>query len=96
MGHYILVDANSVGYTNHCSASLSYMGKPVQAIYGFINTMLMLRQQYPGGKIIVLWDSRANWRYDILPEYKSSRQSKAKPEQVAMREAYKAQIPDIK
>ena len=39
MGHYILVDANSVGYTNHCSASLSYMGKPVQAIYGFINTL---------------------------------------------------------
>ena len=96
MGHYILVDANSVGYTNHCSASLSYMGKPVQAIYGFINTMLMLRQQYPSGKIIVLWDNRAHWRYEMLPEYKSSRHSKAKPEQVAMREAYKAQIPDIK
>lgn len=90
----ILVDANSIGYAAHHAIKLYSGSMQTQAVFSFIKTMRELRQSYPDAGILVLWDGRAQWRFDCLPEYKSTRQvdPKAKLES----DAYKMQIPLIK
>lgn len=94
MPKVILVDANSVGYAGQHAVELSAGGQPTQAIY---NTLANLRAQYSksrGAHIIFLWDSRAQFRFDLNPAYKSLRS--VKPEQIKAKEEYHSQQPFIK
>lgn len=56
--------------------------------------MRQLKVRHPNAEFLVLWDGKAKWRWDLLPEYKSKRNQN--PKQVAEKEAYQKQIPFIK
>jgi DNA polymerase-1 len=89
----IIVDGNSRGYAHHDSAQLSVGGFPTQAIFGLVKEVRTLYSAFPGRQVIVLWDGRAQWRYDLYPGYKGDRDSD--PEKKKHRENYKKQVPFI-
>ncbi len=91
---HLIIDANSVGYSCHYATKLHSGGMETQAIFGFIKTMRELRVTYPDATPIVLWDGRAEWRFQLCPTYKSNRDND--PKKVAIKEAYKKQVPFIK
>lgn len=45
------------------------------AVYGTIKTLQQIRKNYPSEKIILCLDSYSKWREDLLPSYKSKRDS---------------------
>ena len=89
----ILVDGNSIGYTEHYATKLRSGDLETQAVFGFVRKMREMRVGYPSGKPIVLWDGRAQWRYDLWPQYKSNREADKK--KMAIRERYVEQRPYI-
>lgn len=89
----IIIDANSVGRAMHSAVKLNHGGMQTQAVFGFIKSVRQLRLEYPDWKLMVLWDGRAQWRFDLLPEYKGNRTDD--PKKVADKEAYQAQVPYI-
>jgi 5'-3' exonuclease len=91
---YLLIDGNSVGYACHYATKLHSGDMETQAIFGFLKTMRELRVTYPEHVPLVLWDGRATWRFDLLPEYKSNRDDD--PKKVAIKETYTRQTPYIK
>jgi len=93
MGKTLLIDGNSLGYANHNMNPLTVGGKQIQAVFGMTKQIRNLRQAFPGADILVMWDGKAQWRYDLLPEYKGKREDD--PKKVAMREAYREQRPLI-
>ena len=90
----ILVDSNSLGFAALHSQKLSSGSLPTGAIYGFIRSIQKLKKEYPHAEILCLWDCRANWRFDMLPSYKESRN--ADPKRVAEKKIYQDQVPVIK
>lgn len=91
MSTTILVDGNSIGYTEHYATKLRSGTMETQAVFGFIRKMREMKVGYTGSTPIVLWDGRAQWRFDILPEYKGNRDSDAK--KIAIKQAYAEQRP---
>lgn len=92
--HVRLIDGNSVGYAQHHANDVMHgAGMQVQAVDGFVRHMRRWRQVERETLHVVLWDGRAQWRYDIAPEYKSGRQ--ATEEQRIQRRLYEAQRPWI-
>ncbi len=89
----IVVDGNAIGYASQHSSPLSHNGKPMQAVLGFVNQMRTLQRNNPGADLLVLWDTTAQWRYDIYPQYKGKRA--VTPKQIEDRAAYKSQMPLI-
>lgn len=91
----ILVDGNSVGHANHNGTKLTNNGFQVQAIYGVLKSMNALAREFSGATIMVLWDGRAQWRFDLLPSYKSNRSATDEKQRLS-KEAYKAQMPYLR
>jgi DNA polymerase I len=92
--HVRLIDGNSVGYAQHHANDVRRVGDaPVQAVEGFARHMRQWRQREPESLHVVLWDGRAQWRYDLAPEYKSGRHRTE--EQRQNRRDYEAQRPWI-
>lgn len=89
----ILVDANAIGYAAQYATKLHSGGMQTQAIFNFIKVARDLRTSYPKALINVIWDGKAEWRYELLPTYKSDRRSD--PKSQAEYEAYTAQRPHI-
>lgn len=67
------IDGKSVLYASHYTKPLTYNGKSIQALFGFLKTLKRLKNENPALKPIVTWDGHADWRYSLLPGYKSSR-----------------------
>lgn len=88
----LLIDGNSLGYTQFHTGMPTVLpsGLQTQAIDGFIRAISFNLYERPNLLPVVLWDGRADWRYQILPEYKSNRNKT--PQQRADREAYAAQV----
>lgn len=93
MSKTLLIDGNAIGYACHMSTKLTAGGMQTQAVFGFLRTMRELRREYPNHTPMVLWDGRAQWRFDLHPLYKSNRDND--PKKVAMKEAYAEQRPYI-
>lgn len=92
--HVRLIDANSVGYAQHHGGEVTHVGDmQTQAIFGFLNHVRKQIQYSPQVLNVVVWDGRAQWRYDLHPGYKAGRHRTA--EQRAMRAAYEQQRPWI-
>lgn len=93
MSSFVLIDANSVGYAGQHGADLKVGEQPTQAIY---NSILALRAQQaldPAARIFYLWDSKADFRFALHPEYKGKRNTTA--EQVKAKDEYHSQQPFI-
>jgi 5'-3' exonuclease len=93
MSKTLLIDGNSIGYAAHHATKLSSGGLQTQAVFGFIKTMRELRATYRDYTPVVLWDGKAQWRFDLNPDYKSNRTDD--PKKVVVKEAYAEQKPYI-
>lgn len=89
-----LVDANSIGNANHNATKLTVGDMETQAVVGCVKSAKKLIEDYPGCGFIWLWDNRAQWRFDMYPDYKSNRKPKDE-KQAESKEQYKNQIPYI-
>lgn len=88
----LLIDANSIGYAamyQPALAKLAFNGESTSAMHGLPNSIFKLMRLYPDAIPLLLWDGRAQWRFDLHPEYKSNRGST--PDKIAIRESYKRQ-----
>lgn len=96
MSTKIVIDGNSIGYAAHSVRELTVHGKQVQAIFFTLKMIKAVIDRFgqDASELIVLWDSRAKWRYEIFPEYKGKRDDS--PEKVKSRAAYKEQTPVIR
>ena len=92
---FILFDANAIGYACQYGTVLRSGDMMTQAVFGFINIVLQYHDRYPDFVPIVLWDGRAQWRFDLCPTYKSNR-SPSDPRMEELRASYKEQVPYIK
>lgn len=94
----ILIDANSIGYAAHSArVLLNKVHGEVQSIFFGLKMIKKAVDTFatPGHtKVIVLWDDKAKWRFDILPEYKGKRDDD--PVKKASRAEYKKQVPFIR
>jgi 5'-3' exonuclease len=93
MSKTILIDGNALGYAAQYATKLTSGDMETQAVFGFIKTLRELKSKYVGWKFLVLWDGKAQWRFDLCPEYKGNRTSDAK--KIAIRESYSKQRPFI-
>lgn len=89
----LLIDGNAIGYAAQQATKLTSGGMETQAAFGMFKSARELRMKYPAFTPIVLWDGRAQWRFDLYSGYKSNRNSD--PKKVAMKKAYAAQKPLI-
>ncbi len=94
MKQTLLIDGNSVGYGAHHATKLTVGRMQVQAVYGFVKSLRTLANKFTNSKFVVLWDGRAQWRYDLYPGYKGNRNSDD-PIKIADKAAYKSQVPAI-
>lgn len=93
--HVRLIDANSVGYAQHHAQDLRHSpdGHQTQAIAGMLMHLRRNIQYDPAILNVLLWDDRAQWRYDLHPNYKNGRHRTV--EQREARAAYEWQRPWI-
>lgn len=73
---YILIDGNNLAFRSFYGVKDLSNGQniPVNAIYGFFNSLFTLQQQFPSKKTIVCFDcSRSEKRVQLLPDYKENR-----------------------
>jgi len=98
MTNTIIVDASNRVYAHHSANKLTAGHFQVQAIFGFAKEVHALVTRNPGWSPLVLWDGRAQWRYDLFPEYKSGREKKAldDPESAERKRTREAQIPYLR
>lgn len=92
----IVIDGNAMGHAHHNSTTLTCGSMQTQAIFGFVRMLNLLASSHPDGDVVVLWDGRAQFRYDLFPEYKANRDVSADPKKQAHRQAYREQVPHIK
>jgi len=93
--HILLVDGNSLLHANHHATPLTVGGMQVQAIFGMLRSLKSLMSITPGDKeLLVAWDGRAQFRMELLPEYKANRVA-ADPAQQASKDAFKRQAPFV-
>src|SRR3990167_3841712 len=72
----VLVDGSSYLFrAYHAMPPLTNSkGQPTGAIKGVINMIRKLMQDYPGARMIVVFDAKGkNFRHDLYPEYKANR-----------------------
>ncbi len=97
MSLLIAVDGNAVANAHHAATKLTTGGMQTQAVYGFVRMLREMRVSYPDASIVILWDGRSEFRYELHPGYKGARELRlADPIQLADKQAYRAQMPVLK
>lgn len=89
---FCLIDGNAIGYAAQSATTLTVDGMETQAIYNSLKTLKHLKttfRQYP--QTLWLWDGKADFRYDLYPDYKGNRADTA--EKREMKAKYSAQKP---
>lgn len=92
MSNLLIIDGNAIAHAAHAGRPLSVGGQNVQAVFGTIKTVRMLKLAYSAFRPIVLWDGRPNFRYELYPEYKANRKTED-PKVQAEKDDYKSQMP---
>lgn len=76
---FLIVDGNSIGLASQSTRPLRSNGIETQGIFHSIKTLKSIRKKYPEyKKVVVLWDGKAKFRYDLYPEYKGNREKNPK------------------
>lgn len=92
----LLFDMNGLGYAAMYQpnlAKLQHNGTPTAALHGALASLFSRMAEFPNALPVVVWDGRARWRNELYPGYKENRSDT--PEKVAIREAYRKQVPYI-
>lgn len=99
----MLIDANNIGYaaqhSKEQSVDIGGDTMQVQAIIGVLNKVRSLIADFKFYEVVMVFDGRAQFRYDLLSEsklgeYKGTRDST--PEKIAVRKAYRRQVRTIR
>ena len=93
----MLIDMSAICYASAHQPGLArfeHDGQPTGVIMGAINSVARLVGAHPAALPLVLWDGRAQWRYDLWPSYKSGRDDR--PEKVHARALVHAQAPHVR
>jgi len=93
----LLIDANSIGYAAMYQpnlAKLAHNGQSTSALHGLPASIFKILRTFPKATPLILWDGRAQWRYDLYPDYKSNRGDT--PEKIAIKQAYRIQVPYLR
>lgn len=93
--HIVIIDGNSLAHANHNTTPLTVGGMQVQAIFGFLRSLKLIHDKYPGDReVLILWDGKAQFRLDLHPDYKGNRKA-LDDEGLRRKEAFKKQTPFI-
>lgn len=89
----VLIDGNAVGNACHRTAKLTVGELEVQAIYGFLRTLRATLEKHPNDEFLVLWDGRAEHRFEMHPGYKEERRKRreADPAEMLIHQSYEKQ-----
>ena len=81
---YLIIDGNSIGYAAHSTKPLVVDGiGEVQAVYQSLKMLKSLKQKYSEyPNILWLWDGKADFRFELYPEYKGNRSDTAEKREV--------------
>jgi DNA polymerase-1 len=91
---YCLIDGNAILHAAQYSTPLSVDGRPTHATFGFLRTLNVTYKKFPSyDNFMILWDTKAQWRFDIYPGYKDKRD--VTDDQVKARSEIKSQTPDL-
>ncbi len=73
------------------------LGRPVNAVYGLLDMLSRLIDQYSPTAVVCAWDDdwRPQWRVDLVPSYKTHRLAPASIQEEAVEDALAAQVPWI-
>jgi 5'-3' exonuclease len=79
----LVIDGMNIAYQAfYAYAKLSYSGKSTSILYGFMNILRPIIQQYSPEKVVVCWDGKKHEaRMKKLPTYKSHREKGRDPKQ---------------
>jgi DNA polymerase I len=88
----LLIDGNSVGHYHNNSNRLTVGHAETQAIFGSLRGIRAALVGFPGYTPLVLWDGRADFRYELYPGYKGNREA-TDPKTAAKKESYRKQRP---
>jgi DNA polymerase-1 len=72
----IIVDFYNLLYRSHYGFGTKLTnskGMELNAIHGFLKTILKLKQDFPNDLIVCATESTSNWRKTVYPEYKGTR-----------------------
>ena len=94
MAKFMFIDANNIGYASQYTTKLHVAGREVQAIFQFMKTMRSLMAAHRGYTPLIMWDGKAQHRFDLYPEYKGNRNQN--PDQIEAKAKYEEQRPEIK
>lgn len=95
MANYQIIDGNALGYAAHSTSPLTVDGMEVQAVYQGLKMLKSAKERFPQyDKLLWLWDGRAQFRYDIFPDYKGNRTDD--PEKRERKEKYQQVQPYLK
>ena len=70
MANNIIIDGSNIAFIA-CHRGKNRENGPAQEFFKFID---QLSVRFPDYGITVVWDGRAQWRYDLHPEYKGKRE----------------------
>jgi 5'-3' exonuclease len=95
MKTWIILDGQYLCYRARFSmGDLSHQGSPTGAIYGFLKTVLALREQFDPYSCVFCWDSKYSKRAEIFPEYKAKRHNRGQmtDEEWQFEQAFRKQV----
>ena len=94
--HVLLIDGNSIAHACNSTGVMRSGEMETQAIYGFLRSLRSLvgSSKHEHTVAYVLWDGRAQWRYDLEPDYKGNRAPKTKDDE-ERRDRFRKQLPYI-
>lgn len=89
----VLIDGNNQAHIHNNIGRLSVGSLQTQAIFGYTKAIRNIRNAHFDCRLINLWDGRAQWRFDMHPNYKSNRD--ADPKAVVKKQELVLQRPYI-
>lgn len=101
----ILVDGPNMAHRfRHTHTLRNSKGRPTGVLYGFLNAMTNLMDDFAPSEIVVCWDAdhmqALSWRYLVYPGYKSARADRSnalsEADRVLLSEFHDIQIKDVK
>lgn len=91
-----IIDGSSVGYASlfgGAPLTSKTLGHQTQAVYNMTRTIARILKAHPNWYPVIVWDGKAQWRFDLFPDYKGSRSNT--PEKIANKESFNIQKPWI-
>lgn len=77
MYSYLVIDCSAIAYPNaYTLKGLRTNEIETGVIYGFLNQILSLSEQFKTNNFVFCWDSKESKREEIFPEYKKKRKEK--------------------